>query len=130
MKVLEGGFYLNKEVANTYFPLWKVEMGEYVYGRDSGMSYSDPENDIRKSATIRYYSKESVDSDWVGEYSEGIGEFSYGSHLMVITLTRLQELYGSFPSLDTHCMFETEGRSMKCIVLIRIHGKILLGKRL
>ncbi len=104
---------MNREVANTHFPLWKVEMRESVYGRDSGMSYSDPENDIRKTAMIVYYSKESVDSDWKEEYSEHMGEFSYGAHQMVITLTRLQELYHSFPDTEKHCMFEHEGRMFK-----------------
>lgn len=96
---------MNIKEANKHFPLWKIELGEYVYGRDSGSPWSDPENDIRKSGSINYYSKESVDSEWIKEYSEGLGEFNYGLHNAAITLSRLKEHHGMYPTED-HVMFE------------------------
>lgn len=96
---------MNKKEANKHFPLWKVELGEHVYGRDSGNPWSDPENDIRKSGSIVYYSKETVNSDWKKEYSEGLGGFNYGLHYAAITLSRLREHHGLYPTED-HVMFE------------------------
>lgn len=96
---------MNKTEANKHFPLWKVELGEYVYGRDSGVPWSDPENDIRKSGSIKYYSKADVDSEWKLEYSEGMGTFDYALHKSAITLGELQMRYGMEPKENTS-MFE------------------------
>ncbi|PFQ75657.1 hypothetical protein COK15_14945 [Bacillus cereus] len=96
---------MNKTEANKHFPLWKVELGERVYGRDSGAPWSDPENDIRKSGSIKYYSKADVDSEWKLEYSEGMGNFDYALHKTAITLAELQMRYGMEPK-ETTSMFE------------------------
>lgn len=94
---------MNKSVANKHFPLWRVDFTEYVYGKDSGNPWDDPENDIRKKGIIQYYSQKDVDSDWELEYDELFGDYSYAMHKAPITLQKLREVIP--PKKDT-VMFE------------------------
>ena len=103
---------MNKHETNQNFPLWKVVLREFVYGRDTGSPWSDPENDIRKDAKAIYYSKAHADAEWKEEYSEQIG-FEYGFHQAAITLYKLQTLHGYYPIRGKHCMFEYADRMFR-----------------
>jgi hypothetical protein len=98
---------MNKKEANKHFPLWRVDFEEYVYGKDSGNPWDDPENDIRKKGKIKYYKKENVNSDWKLEYDELFGDFDWAMHKAPLTLHKLREI---IPPKDTTVMFEWQDR--------------------
>jgi hypothetical protein len=94
---------MNKNEANKHFPLWRVEFEEYVYGKDSGNSWDDPENDIRKKGRISYFMKESMDDDWQLYYDELFNDFDYAMHQAPLTLYKLRDV--RIPT-DDDVMFE------------------------
>ena len=98
---------MNKKEANKHFPLWRVDFEEYVYGKDSGNPWDDPENDIRKKGRIKYYKKDDYDSDWELEYDELFGDYDWAMHQAPLTLHKLQEV---IPPKDTTVMFEWHER--------------------
>ena len=93
---------MNKKNASKHFPLYKYVYEEYVYGRDSGTEYSDPENDIRKGGGLNYFKKDCVDSEWVKIYSEGCGSFEYAGFQSTSTIAKL---INSIEPTDDACMF-------------------------
>jgi hypothetical protein len=101
---------LNKKEANKHFPLWKVEFEEFVYGKDSGNSWDDPENDIRKKGKICYYKKEKLDDDWQLQYQDLFNSFDYAMHLAPITLYKLMEC---MPPKEDTVMFEWQDKMFK-----------------
>ena len=84
---------MNKEEANKHFPQYKVTFEECVRGRDGGSSWADPENDIVRSGSTKYFSKKDVDSEWVLEYSHGLGDFGYAFHKAALTLEKIKMSY-------------------------------------
>lgn len=100
---------MNKEIANSYFPLWKVEFIEGVYGRDSGSPWADPENDVRRYQEVRYLSKKDVDSEFELEYRERTGKAAYGLSQAVITLDKLKMIQGLYPPDIKTAMFSYQG---------------------
>jgi hypothetical protein len=94
---------MNSKEANKHFPLWRVDFQEYVYGKDSGNEWDDPENDIRKKGKILYYCKKDFYSEWQEEYSEWFNSFDYALHQASITLHRLQSI---MPPENDVVMFE------------------------
>jgi hypothetical protein len=98
---------MNKKEANKYFPLWRVDFSEFVYGKDSGNSWDDPENDIRKKGVIEYYSQNDIDSEWKKEYEELFGDYDFAMHKAPLTLQKLKEV--SSPPKET-VMFEYHDR--------------------
>lgn len=101
---------MNKQEANKHFPLWRVDFSEYVYGKDSGNFWDDPENDIRKKGSIEYYSKSDVDSPWKYEYEELFGSYDYAMHKAPLTLQRLREI---LPPKEDTVMFEYHNQMFK-----------------
>lgn len=74
-----------------HYPLWKVDISEGVYEKDSDYYDADSEPDIRKSRSINYYSKRQPDSEWMLEYEENAGSMLYALHKAAVRLTQLQE---------------------------------------
>lgn len=101
---------MNKNEANKHFPLWRVDFEEYVYGKDGGNPWDDPENDIRKKGKISYYKKENVDEDWKLDYDELFGDFDYAMHKASLTLHKLREV---IPPKESTVMFEWHERMFK-----------------
>jgi len=55
--------------------LMQLTITEYVYGRDTGCEWSDPENDIRRKARIEYWIKQGWGGDIV-EFTGGASRLS------------------------------------------------------
>lgn len=94
---------MNEKEANKHFPLWRVDFQEYVYGKDGGNPWDDPENDIRKKGKICYYSKQNVNSEWQLEYDELFGSYDYAMHKAPLTLHKLREI---IPPKEDTVMFQ------------------------
>lgn len=58
----------------TAYPPMAVVYEEFVYGKDNGNSWDDPENDIRKSQRLAFYSLRQ-DGKYKLEYENRTGEF-------------------------------------------------------
>jgi len=76
---------------SSVFPLRKIDVKQFVYGRDTGSPWSDPENDIRQSLGVNYYLKKAINGEWEIDYDEGFGSFSYAMVGSIRTMVRLIE---------------------------------------
>lgn len=65
-----------KNIRND-FPFRKIIVEEYLYGKDSGNSWDDPYNDIRKKVKLEYYIQRGINSQWVIDYEEYYNFFDY-----------------------------------------------------
>jgi hypothetical protein len=111
---LERKAILNVVKIANRLPLRKIEVEEYVYGRDSGSPWSDPENDIRKNCEINYYIKKGIKSEWILDYSQGFGEFLYAISIINKTVSDLYMIPFEFDprntsNLDDIVMFSADG---------------------
>lgn len=111
-----------RDVGNN-FPLRKIIIEEYLYGKDNGNSWDDPENDIRKKVTINYYIQRGINSDWALDYEERYNFFDYAvlnSGLMHIKL--FERIPFEFDPISWNskkdediAMFQAEGHMFKFI---------------
>lgn len=75
----------------SHFPLRKINVEEFVYGRDTGNPWSDPENDIRQKVKINFDIKKSLNGEWERDYDDLAGNFEYAMVSCIRTHYRLIE---------------------------------------
>ena len=86
-----AGMIVEGKEVGSYFPLRKIEVKEFVYGRDSGSPWSDPENDIRQSVSVDYYLQKAINGEWELDYDERFNFFDYAILSSVMTHFKLIE---------------------------------------
>lgn len=103
------------------FPLQKIIIEEFLYGKDNGNSWDDPENDIRKKIKVEYYFQKGINSDWDLNYNEFGNSFEYKTLEAATNYIKLIEhipfefysLYWKPENDDNIAMFEAEGHMFK-----------------
>jgi hypothetical protein len=86
-----AGLGVSGREISSIFPFRKIDVQEFVYGRDSGSPWSDPENDIRQSLRVTYYLQKAINGEWERDYDDSFGSFAYAMVGSIRTMVRLIE---------------------------------------
>lgn len=103
------------------FPLRTILIEEYLYGKDNGNSWDDPENDIRKKVKVEYFLKKGLNGDLFLDYTERGNFFEFNVMQAYITHIKLFECipfeftypYWNVKNDEKISMFQAQGHMFK-----------------